>query len=102
MDTLNQSGKLASTVTWEVREGQVDAAVAIIARFLPLARQEPGMELLTVQRDNADPAKFLFFEIYANSAVFEAHQQTPHFRTMILEQAIPLLKHRERRMFTTM
>jgi quinol monooxygenase YgiN len=102
MQDLNMVGRLASTVTWEVREGQVDTAMTIIARFLPLAREEPGMELLTVQQDNADPGKFLFYEIYANAAVFEAHQQTPHFRTMILEQAIPLLKHRERRMFTTL
>ena len=102
MQDLNHAGRLASTVTWEVREGEVDAATAIIAKFVPLARDEPGMELLTVQQDNADPAKFLFYEIYASAAVFEAHQQTPHFRTMILEQAIPLLKHRERRMYTTL
>ncbi len=102
MQTPNQAGRLASIVTWEVREGQIDAATAIIARFLPLAREEPGMELLTVQQDNADPAKFLFYEIYADAAAFEAHQQTPHFRSIILEQALPLLKHRERRMFTTL
>jgi len=102
MQRLNQAAKLASIVTWEVREGQIEAATAIITRFVPLARDELGMELLTVQQDNADPAKFLFYEIYANAAAFEAHQQTPHFRTMILEQAIPLLKHRERRMFTTL
>ena len=102
MQPLTQAGKLSSTVTWEVREGQVDAATAIIARFVPLARAEPGMALLTVHQDNADPAKFMFYEIYDDAAAFEAHQQTPHFRTMILEQAIPLLKHRERRMFTTL
>ena len=102
MQPTTQAGKLASTVTWEVHAGQVDLATAIIARFVPLAREEPGMDLLTVQQDNADPAKFLFYEIYADAAAFEAHQQTPHFRNMILEQAIPLLKHRERRMYTTL
>lgn len=102
MQTLLAPGRLASTVTWEVREGQVDAAIAIIARFLPLARQEPGMEILTVNQSATDPAKFLFYEIYADQAAFEAHQQTSHFRQMILEEALPLLRHRERIMYKTL
>ena len=102
MTTSDAKGRLASTVTWEVREGEIETALAIIARFVPLARKEPGMDLLTVQQDNADPSRFLFYEIYANAGAFDAHQQTPHFKTMILEQAIPLLRHRQRVMYTTL
>jgi quinol monooxygenase YgiN len=102
MPSTEAAGRLASTVTWQVREGQLDAAIAIIARFVPEARKEPGLELLTVQRDNADPSRFLFYEIYANAAAFEAHQETPHFKAMIMEQAIPLLQHRARVMYTTL
>jgi len=101
MTSTEASGRLASTVAWEVREGQLDAALSIIARFVPEARKEPGLELLTVQQDNADPSRFLFYEIYADAAAFEAHQQTPHFKSMIMEQAIPLLRHRARVMYTT-
>ena len=102
MNKSEAAGRLASTVAWEVREGQIETAQAIIARFVPEARKEPGMDLLTVQQDNADPSRFLFYEIYANAAAFEAHQQTPHFKTMILEQALPLLRHRARVMYTTL
>jgi quinol monooxygenase YgiN len=88
--------KRAFTVHWIVREGQVDAALDIITRFAPEARKEPGLELLTVQQSADDPRKFMFYEIFANEAAFAMHQETAHFRTMILEQALPLLEHCER------
>lgn len=89
-------GKLAFTVTWTARAGQEEAAAAIVARFMPEARKEPGLELLMVNRDAADPGKFLFYEVFRDAAAFAAHQETPHFRTMIVEQALPLLKERQR------
>jgi quinol monooxygenase YgiN len=96
MQTEQQNGRLAFTVTWEVREGEADAAVDIIARFAPEARKEAGLELLMVHRNVADPSKFLFYEVFKDAAAFEAHQRTPHFKSMIMEQALPLLSHRER------
>jgi hypothetical protein len=56
----SQNGKLAFTVTWRARDGEADACANIIARFLPEARKEPGVELVTVNRSVSDPAKFLF------------------------------------------
>jgi quinol monooxygenase YgiN len=96
MKTGQHDGRLAFTVTWEVRAGAVEAAADIVARFTPEARKEPGLELLMVNQCTANPAQFLFYEIFKDAAAFEAHQETPHFRTLILEQALPLLSKRER------
>ena len=89
-------GKLGFTVMWEARDGEADAAAEIIARFAPEARKEPGLEVLMVARSAANPRHFLFYEVFTDAAAFEAHQQTPHFRTMILEEALPRLSKRER------
>ena len=88
--------RLAFTVTWDVRDGEAAAAAAIIARFVPEARREPGLELLMVNQCGSNPGQFLFYEVFQDAAAFEAHQQTPHFKTMILQQALPLLTRRER------
>ncbi|MCL2429128.1 MAG: antibiotic biosynthesis monooxygenase [Alphaproteobacteria bacterium] len=96
MPTTEHDTRLAFTVTWEVRRGEEDAAAEIIARFAPEARKEPGLELLMVHRNAADPAKFLFYEVFRDAAAFEVHQQTPHFTKMILEEALPKLSGRER------
>jgi quinol monooxygenase YgiN len=96
MPTNQYQGKLAFTVTWQVREGEAAAAVDIIARFLAEARKEPGVELLTVSQCATNPREFLFYEVFSDAAAFEAHQQTPHFKTLILEDALPRLAKRER------
>ena len=49
-----------------------------------------------VNRSTTDPSCFLFYEVFTDAAAFEAHQQTPHFKTLILEDALPLLSSRER------
>lgn len=92
----NGTGRLAFTVAWQAREGEADACAAIIARFLPLARTEAGVEIVTVNRNVSDPAKFLFYEVFEDEAAYQAHQQTPHFKQMILEEALPRLATRER------
>jgi quinol monooxygenase YgiN len=96
MQTRQDNRRLAFTVTWEVRDGEAEAAADIIARFAPEARKEPGLELLMVNQCADDPARFLFYEVFTDAAAFEAHQQTPHFRSLIMEQALPRLSKRER------
>jgi quinol monooxygenase YgiN len=95
-DMTRTDNRVAFTVTWKVREGQTEEAAAIIARFAPEARKEMGLELLMVNQSAADPSVFLFYEVFTDAAAFAAHQETPHFRTMILEEALPLLSERAR------
>jgi quinol monooxygenase YgiN len=88
--------QLIFTVIWEACDGEADAAADIIARFAPEARKEPGLELLMVNQCKTNPAQFLFYEVFKDAAAFEAHQQTPHFKALILEDALPRLSKRER------
>ncbi|MEA2767987.1 MAG: hypothetical protein QOD93_949, partial [Acetobacteraceae bacterium] len=92
--------RVAFTVTWAVREGEVEAAVDIIARFVPEARKEPGLEFLMVNQSVTNPAHFLFYEVFRDAAAFEAHQEMPHFKTLILEEALPRISKRERVQYT--
>jgi quinol monooxygenase YgiN len=100
MPTNRQSGKLAFTVVWQVREDEVDAAADIIARFVPEARKELGLDLLMVNQCYDNPAQFLFYEVFKDAAAFEAHQETPHFKALIVEQALPRLVTRQRVQYT--
>lgn len=100
MPITPDENKRVFTVTWTVRDGEVERARAIIARFAPEARKEPGLALLTVHQAADHPNQFLFYEIFTNDAAFAAHQETPHFRDLIMEQALPLLTARERIRYT--
>jgi quinol monooxygenase YgiN len=96
MSTIQTDGRLAFTVMWDVRPDAIEAAADIVRQFAPEARKEPGLEFLMINQSATNPAQFLFYEIFTNAAAFEAHQATPHFKTMILQNALPLLSKRER------
>jgi quinol monooxygenase YgiN len=96
MQTQQINGGLAVAATWEARDGEADAVADILARFAPQARQEPGVKLFLVHRGVSNPAQFLFYELFDNEAAFVAHQQTDHFKTLILGEGVPRLTKRDR------
>jgi quinol monooxygenase YgiN len=100
MQTQTHTGRLAVTATWHAKPGEAATVADILARLAPQARQEPGVQLFIVHRSVENPAQFLFYELFDDEAAFAAHQQTPHFRTLVQEQALPRLEKRERVQFT--
>lgn len=99
MQTQQISGGLAVTALWEARDGEADAVADILSRFAPQARREAGVQLFLVHRALENPSQFLFYELFDDAAAFEAHQQTPHFKELIVGQGVPRLNKRERVQF---
>jgi quinol monooxygenase YgiN len=89
-------GGLLVVAQWEAKEGQADRIADILSRFLPEAQSEPGAKLFLISRAKENPAQFLFYELFRDEAAFKAHQESPHFKTYIAGQALPLLARRER------
>lgn len=87
---------LVVTAFWEAKPDEVGALMEIIQRFLPQAQREPGVLAFQIHQSLTEPTKFFFYEVFRDEAAFGAHQQSAHFKTLILEQAIPRLARRER------
>ena len=96
MQTTPITGRLAVTALWEARDGEADTIADILARFAPQARQEPGTQVFMVHRSLENPLHFLFYEVFDDAAAYEAHQQTPHFKALIVGEGVPRLTKRER------
>ena len=94
LNTLKEA--FVVTAFWEANPGQEDAIAAILSRFLPQARQEPGALSFVIHRSRTEPSKFFFYEVFKDEAAFAEHSQASHFKTLILEQAVPKLAKRER------
>ena len=90
---------LIVTAFWEARPDEVDAVQAIVRQFLPQAQREPGVKAFQIHQNVAKPREFFFYEVFAGEAAFADHQQTPHFKNIIVGQAIPKLAKRERSQF---
>jgi len=71
----------------------------LVFKGTPEAQQEAGVKLFLIARGKDNPAQFLFYELFRDEGAFKAHQESPHFKTYIAEQALPLLAKRERAAF---
>ena len=87
---------LVVTAFWEARPEEVDALVGIIGKFLPQAQREPGVKAFQIHQSLTEPKKFFVYEVFRDEAAFAEHQQSEHFKTLILGQAVPKLARRER------
>lgn len=83
-------------VNVKIKPGEVEPFMQKLLANGKAAREtEPGCRQFDVLADPADPTKVMFYEVYADEAAFEAHQQTPHFKTY-LATALGHLESRER------
>ncbi|MGB9042214.1 MAG: putative quinol monooxygenase [Pseudolabrys sp.] len=85
---------------WRPRDGQIERIEAILRELTKEIRREPGNLQFIVNRSLDDPNEFLLYEQYANEQAFLDHRQTPHFKMLVLGQAVPLLERREIRAFS--
>ena len=99
MNPNSGTQSLIVTAFWQVNPGEEAAIVRLLQDFLPQAQQEPGVKEFRIHQNAAKPEEFFFYEVFAGEAAFADHQQTRHFKEIIVGQAIPKLAKRERAQF---
>ena len=93
--TKLQSG-LVVTAFWKAKPEETEAVAGILRRFMPQAQREPGVRAFMIHQSKSEPTEFFFYEVFEDDDAFAAHQQTPHFKTLIAGEALPKLVKRER------
>lgn len=87
------------TVTWTAKAGHEAEIGEILRQLGEASRQEAGVITYTTHVDPDNPREFFIYEKYHDADGLAAHQETTHFRELVLERAIPLLDSRVRRQF---
>ena len=60
-------------------KGKGDALAALLAEQAAVVRKaEPGCLVYRPHRSTSDPDLFVFYEMYADDAAFDAHRTAPH------------------------
>lgn len=86
-------------VTWTAKPGNEAEVKEILEQMGSLSRQEAGVITYTTHVDPENPREFFIYEMYHDVGGLEAHQETDHFKELVLGRAIPLLETRLRRQF---
>lgn len=78
---------LALVVTHVLLPGHEDAFDALVARTLEGIRSdEPGTLIYVSHAASEGPPRRIFYELYADRAAFEAHEQQPHVQRFLTER----------------
>ncbi|WP_304453109.1 putative quinol monooxygenase [Nocardiopsis sp. YSL2] len=65
-------------------EAAADGFDALVAETLPHIRQsEPGTLVYAVHTVEGKPLERIFYELYADRAAFEAHEEQPHVKRFL-------------------
>ena len=86
-------------VTWTAKTGHEAAIREILHQLGEASRQEAGVITYTTHVDPDNPREFFIYEKYHDADGLAAHQDTTHFKELVLGKAIPLLESRVRRQF---
>jgi (4S)-4-hydroxy-5-phosphonooxypentane-2,3-dione isomerase len=87
---------------WRPRADQIEKIEVILRELAQEIRREPGNLQFVVNRSHDNPNEFLLYEQYVSEQAYLEHQQTPHFKKLVLEQAVPLLERRERHAYSVL
>jgi quinol monooxygenase YgiN len=80
--------------------GSASAVRPALARMATFVQErEPGCLPFQVSRALDDPDEWLRFEVYRDDAAFDAHRSPAHFREILIERSVPLLKQRRPRTY---
>mmetsp|Transcript_1452 Transcript_1452/g.2264 ORF Transcript_1452/g.2264 Transcript_1452/m.2264 type:complete len:144 (-) Transcript_1452:105-536(-) len=64
----------------EIKEDRMDEFMTMIENNAKKSRQEPGCIRFDVLRDQGNPNKFWFYEVYENKAAVDFHKTQAHYQ----------------------
>lgn len=67
------------TVTYAIRSGCEEEALAHFTALARESRKEPGNLTYLVHRSLHDPCRFMLYEAYADEAALEEHRASAHY-----------------------
>jgi (4S)-4-hydroxy-5-phosphonooxypentane-2,3-dione isomerase len=80
---------------WRVREGELDAVLALLADLTVKSMEEEGNLLYKVHQSTSDANTLILVEGYKDESALADHRNSAHFQSLVLSKIAPLLEGRE-------
>jgi quinol monooxygenase YgiN len=80
---------------WRVKEGELDAVLALLTALAAKSTAEEGNLLYTIHQSISEANTLILFEGYKDESALAAHRNSEHFETLVRGQIIPRLEDRE-------
>lgn len=80
---------------WRVKDEALDEVLALAAQVRQQSLAEPGCLGYEIYRGVDAAASLLLHEHYRDDAALDAHRQSAHYQTLVVERILPLLEARQ-------
>jgi len=71
-------------VRFHLKPGAAEGFDQLVAETVPeIAKNEPGTLTYTVHGVDGEPNQRIFYELYADRAAFDAHEEQPHTKRFL-------------------
>jgi quinol monooxygenase YgiN len=81
-------------VTYMIKPGHEDEAIAHFRALTGPTRNEPGCRLYLVHRSTTEPRRFFLYEQYDDQAALDAHRASAHFGEHATRGLFPIIESR--------
>jgi quinol monooxygenase YgiN len=81
-------------VTYVIKAGHEDEAVALFRQLIPATRAEAGCRMYLVHRSPSEPRRFFLYEQYDDQAALDAHRAAAHFAKYVTGGLFQILENR--------
>ena len=88
-------GVITIVARWQPVDGKLGEVLAIVAEMRPKSLAEAGCLGYEVYRGVDNPHSLLLLEHYSDEAALEAHRQSSHYQSLVVDRALPLLAERQ-------
>ncbi|QHS58827.1 putative quinol monooxygenase [Chitinophaga agri] len=80
---------------WKVKAGKLEQVLPLLKEIRTMSLREEGNLFYEIHQSKADVNTLILFEGYADETAQQTHVQSAHFKRIVTEQIVPMLKERE-------
>ena len=80
---------------WQVKVGKLNDVLQIMKEASQKSAEEKWNLFYKIHQSKTDENTLILFEGYENESAVESHRNSEHYKTLVLEQVLPLLENRE-------
>lgn len=89
------AGIITVVARWQPVDGKLGEVLALLAEMRPRTLAEAGCLGYEIYRGVDGPHNLLLLEHYRDEAALEAHRQSEHYQSLVVNRALPLLAQRQ-------
>jgi len=82
-------------VKWKIRETETAGILKLLPVLAEGTKSEIGNILYAIYQSETNPNEIILHERYADEAAVEAHKNSVHYQTIVVDKIMPHLETRE-------